>query len=67
MKRWENFTTGEQLTIEIGLQHWYDYLQGLIEKFPKCPDMEDWQFRKKMVLRLQNDILEHWAEKRRSA
>ena len=67
MSRWENFTQGEQICIEIGLQEWYDYLQGLIEKFPKCPDRESWEQKRKMCTRLQNDIISHWAEKRRSA
>lgn len=67
MSRWEKFTSGEQICIEISLQEWYDYLTGLIEKFPLCPDLESWEHKRKMCVRLQNDIMSHWAEKRRSA
>lgn len=67
MSRWEKFTSGEQLCIEIALQEWYDYLSGLMEKFPKCADFESWDYKRKMVIRLQNELLAHWTEKRRSA
>lgn len=67
MSRWEKFTQGEQICIEIGLQEWYDYLTSLIEKYPLCPDCEHWRDKRRMCIRLQNDIAAHWATKIRSA
>lgn len=67
MSRWDKFSSSEQIIIELGLQEWAEYVAGLIEKFPKCPDCENWRSTIKKTTDLQNELLGLWAEKRRSA
>ncbi len=66
MNRFENFTASEQITLELGLQEWAEYIAGNIEKFPHCPDVPNWNKALLRATRLQNEILSLWAEKRRS-
>lgn len=67
MSRWDKFSSSEQIIIELGLQEWAEYVAGLLEKYPNCPDCESWRVTVKRTTELQNELLALWAEKRRSA
>lgn len=65
--RFDGFTSGERLILELALNELGDYFTDMICRYPKCPDVEYWRERLLYISKLQHEILDSLTEKSRSA